>query len=332
MLHTLPFLVLLLLPQALGFGRSLFGQVRHTSRGSQFLLDALSSDASAPVFDEGSLKQEGNFIGHTSGDDDDDCRWRKSKKSQLWLDLRSTAFYPHEAVPFLQDQLGLESSIIDGFLVSEAMFAEIVNHEHRSLPERCVLLYETETGILGRNDVDTQQSIPVGKTIVACGSKNGNESFDPFQALETIQAGQWLFLDAPNSPQRSSMRDQVASILQLFNGGAAIDTITSSGLLLPGAAVTGALQRTNGGIAVACVNRKTFLEVDLLLEEYSLQSTSTASGLLLPGAPRNEQDNGSNTALVLPLDLHVWCAARDVRQVNDNSEESVSDEEVSLKQ
>jgi hypothetical protein len=285
----------------------------------------------------------------------------RSKKHQLWLDLRETALFPHEALGFLQDQClkqrfkgtdnqgAILGELIDAILVSPSILDKIVSNERSTdrdpdLFDYALLYVSDKTRELVMSTA-LQQSVPIG-TVQACDPRTMPD-LNITESIETIvHQKDWLMLEIPRSAQSSDSQSwllkQVSSLLQLTMSSA--QTLSpesfeesSSGLFLPGVGKESAsfmldtsddAEAGGGGIAVACIDRNMFMNVDAILAEHCQSSgdsdvalTSTASGLLL--FPDVTDDNEKNqqvrfsTALLLPLELNMWEAAMDMRSIGE---------------
>lgn len=194
-----------------------------------------------------------------------------SKKEQLWLDLRETSLFPHEALRFLQehcagasenhaaaeDSLSLNENIdetilhlIDGVLVSQDMFERIALQESQIIGKPSfVLLYETDDephgGQLIANSASAQMSIPVGKIVTYSDQQDrGNETIDPMLALDiVVDQKKWLLLDSKHrldsEESTLDLKDQVESLLQFVSASSMVissreDFVSASGLIVPG--------------------------------------------------------------------------------------------------
>ena len=251
-----------------------------------------------------------------------------TKCEQLWLDLRDTAFFPHEALRFLQDQCCNRDDnnhqpaflqeaggaallhLIDGVLVSQDMFEKIALQESQIIGKQSfVLFYETDdTKELIANSASAQMSIPVGKIA---------EDIDPMLALDVVvDQKKWLLLD-PKYTYKSDTEDdsaattkaQVSSLLQFVSASSMTLSpgerfTSSSGLIVPG--LTGASDddspesstTTRGGIAIVCPDQSAFLNMDLSVAEFRSSvrpTTTTESGLLVPSDESNSLDDTGHT-------------------------------------
>lgn len=178
----------------------------------------------------------------------------REKQQQLWLDLRGTALFPHEALRFIREQCQTNHHhnkdnqrreaavlyhLIDGVLVSREMMDIIVaaplppaenDLDRGSFREPRMdevgsdddddyptLLYVTEHDLLVASVASTQQSIVVGRTEICCNAANQGE-FNLMAAGETImEQKQWLLLvDSLASSQRGATFESKNSIPQLI--------------------------------------------------------------------------------------------------------------------
>lgn len=256
-----------------------------------------------------------------------------SKREQLWLDLRGTAVFPHEALQLLKEQCSsggnaksqtsLDESVlhlIDGVLVSQEMFERIAEHESLIIGKQSyLLLYATDnTQELVANAASAQMSIPVGKIVTVSEKQTdsaigtSSSSIDPVLALDVvIDRKQWLLIDSNHridlEESALKFKGRVASLLQFVSAStrssAASDRVafSSSGLIFPGLAGSSTENSVSGsktgGVAIACPDQNTFIKMDSLLAEFrsSLQTTTTTeSGLLVPSqSPADTETSGT---------------------------------------
>jgi hypothetical protein len=285
----------------------------------------------------------------------------RSKKHQLWLDLRETALFPHEALGFLLDQClkqrfkgsdtqgAILGELIDAILVSPSILDKIVANERSSDSDSDLcdhtLLYVSERTRELVMSTALQQSVPIG-TLQFCDPRTMSD-LNITESIETIvHQDEWLILEIPRSAQSSDSQSwllkQVSSLLQLTMSSTQTLSAesfeeSSSGLFLPGLGKESAsfmldtsdeAKVGGGGIAVACIDRNMFMNMDAILAEHSRSGgdsdvalTSTSSGLLLfPDATDDDEMNEPvrfSTALLLPLELDMWEAALDMRSIGE---------------
>lgn len=264
------------------------------------------------------------------------------RKQQLWIDLRETSLFPHEANTFLMDQLFSSSPAIngalkkimedpitsarplfDGALVSESMLQYII--EKRSPGAQNApyfLLYNpTDGNQLLIDESVSQKTYVIGRT-VTCDRTN---RLDPLLALETVVEKQnWLLVDYKD--RGATEVNQILDVLQLLSSPntAALSLDDSE---IKEEALTDSKSALKGGIAVACSDVNSFMALDSKVAEIrnlaSMRETSTtASGLIIPStgehqASANSAPSVPTMALILPLDLTLWKTANDVRNIID---------------
>jgi hypothetical protein len=189
-----------------------------------------------------------------------------------------------------------------------------------------------------------EQSVPIG-TVQACDPRSMPD-LNFTKSIETIvHRREWLILEIPRSAQSSDSQSwllkQVSSLLQFTMSST--QTLSSesfeessSGLFLPGLGKDSAsfmldtsddTEVGGGGIAVTCIDRNMFMNVDAILAQHrqsgdsDVALTSTPSGLLLfPDATDDDkkiQPVRFFTALLLPLELNMWEAALDMRSIGE---------------
>jgi hypothetical protein len=283
----------------------------------------------------------------------------RSKKHQLWLDLRETALFPDEALRFLQDQClnqrfkgtdiqgAILGELIDAILVSPSILDKIVANERSTdsdpdLFDYTLLYVSDKTRELVMSTA-LEQSVPIG-TVQACDPRSMPD-LNFTKSIETIvHRREWLILEIPRSAQSSDSQSwllkQVSSLLQFTMSST--QTLSSesfeessSGLFLPGLGKDSASfmldtsddTEVGGGIAVTCIDRNMFMNVDAILAQHrqsgdsDVALTSTPSGLLLfPDATDDDkkiQPVRFFTALLLPLELNMWEAALDMRSIGE---------------
>jgi hypothetical protein len=269
------------------------------------------------------------------------------RKQQLWIDLRESSLFPHEANTFLMDQLfnddpavngDLEKlmkdpktsslPLFDGALVSETMLETIIRRRSspssvaRNSPPPYLLLYTPfGTDQLLIDESVSQKSYVIGRTTICDSATN----LDPLLALETVIDEQnWLLVDYKDQRTARASVDQVVDVLQLLASPSASFTI---GKKRPSSSAF-ALQ---GGIAVVCSDVNSFVKLDAKLAE--IQSAASLggtvkmqSGLIVP-AVGGQQSSATMSpsvptmALVLPFDLDMWKAADDMRDLNQRNAE-----------
>jgi hypothetical protein len=268
------------------------------------------------------------------------------RKQQLWIDLRDTSLFPHEANTFLMDQLfGIPTingdlantmkdyytpppPLFDGALVSETMLETIIrkrpsgSNAGTSSPPYLLLYTPVATDQLLIDDSVSQKSYIIGRTTMCDSSTNLN----PLAALETVVDEQnWLLVDYKDRKTAQASVGQVVDFLQLLASPSAVFTLGER----KASSSEFALQ---GGIAVVCTDVNSFIQLDAKLAEIrsaaSLGGTvKTQSGLIVP-AVGDQQPSATlppsvpSMALVLPFDLDIWKAADDIRDLLDqrNSE------------
>jgi hypothetical protein len=262
-----------------------------------------------------------------------------NRKQQLWIDLRDTSLFPHEANTFLMDQLFHDVSIIDedlkfpfssspalfdAALVSETMLETIIlrrttGTSHYNTPY-CLLCTPAEGNQLVIDESVSQKSYVIGRTIMCDSSRK----LDPLEALKTVIDEQnWLLIDYKDRAAARASVSQVTDVLQLLASPSASVTLEQYGTKTELSSEF-ALQ---GGIAVVCTDVNSFIQLDAKLAEIqsaaSLGETmTTQSGLIVPTV--HDQQSSStlrssvrSVALVLPFDLDLWKAADDIRDLRN---------------
>jgi hypothetical protein len=263
----------------------------------------------------------------------------QQRRSELWLDLRETAIAPREALQFLEKQLYNKNdnmsmdtsdvsprkvlSLIDKVLLPEEIFAKVVARgDDIGFP----LLYTVnDESILVEGNRQTNQSCPSGK-IVTC---RHTEILDPLTAMDITSIGQWLFVDKTDGSDEYErilwLEKQVAGLVDFLSSTTAAPILSSQGLLVP--SISDKILSRKGGVAVSCRTRTAFVQLNSALEQ-SLCSTlvtrTTDSGILVTvEAPLGGEISPPSlrTALVLPLDLRIWEAARDIQEEEEHETE-----------
>jgi hypothetical protein len=269
----------------------------------------------------------------------------QQRRSELWLDLRQTAIAPREALQFLEKQLYTNNdnmivdiadipprkvlSLVDKVLLSKELFGKVVARgDDVGLP----LLYTMDDeSILVEGNRQTNQSFPSGK-IVTC---RHTEILDPLNAIDITSTGQWLFVDKTDGSDEYEkilwLEKQVAGLVDFLSATTAAPVLSfqDSGLLLP--SISNKSHSMKGGVAVSCRTRTAFVQLNSSLEQ-SLCSTlitrTTDSGILVTAeAPLGSDISPPTirTALVLPFDLQMWEAARDIQDEEEVEHERESD-------
>jgi hypothetical protein len=262
-----------------------------------------------------------------------------TSRRQLWLDLRGTSLFPHEALGFLQQVFSRESmdtedledksdpqlirNQIDRILVSEDIFLKVQSSKNPDLD----LLHAVKDDLI-RTNRETGQSFPIGK-ILTCDDES---SLDPLLALDTVSQGGWVVIDSDAETNEESIainkEQQVTSLLQFLSSASTPSLSSGPGtLFLPGLRVDNILaSQLRGGIAISCPTKTFLMQMATALQQFrcnDMLTTTTDSGIMLPTGkmnPRVVNSPALQTALVLPFDVQLWKTALDLLQVEDDQE------------
>lgn len=239
---------------------------------------------------------------------------------QFWLDLRSTALLPIEAMNFLDDQIALLqdddadskliSSMIDAVVLDEQTFVEMVKRDKEPDIDVYYTLEATGDLILSKRIDGQPQSIPSGQVLLGGDPK----LMDPIAALETTEKGEWVLIDDWNCDDEAEiteMSEQVSSLAAFLSSASVPSTFSLAGLLMPSLSRS---QGPHGGLAVTCRTQPALLAIQSALQKDNL-ATETDSGILIPGLV--SQQASLRTARVLPLEIGLWNTALEWRQLED---------------
>lgn len=292
-------------------------------------------------FEEQEFQPDDPMTFHSFLPDDHPVGKLYQRKQQLWIDLRETSLFPHEANTFLMDQLFSDEPAIngdlerimkdpvtsakplfDGALVSESMLQSIIeNRSSGSSNAPYILLYTpVEGNQLLIDESLSQKSYVIGRTIIC----DRNNRLDPLSAVETVVAKQnWLLVDYRD--RGATAINQVLDVLQLLSSNAA--SMSLEDLLRNEKSPSQSEFGLKGGIAVTCNDVNSFMTLDSKITEMqtfaSMRGTSTTkSGLIVPNVIDSQAADDSlssvpTMALILPLDLALWNTANEIRNLID---------------
>lgn len=251
----------------------------------------------------------------------------ESSNHQLWLDLRDNAIYPKEATDFLQQvifgEAGDAPSIrdwIDRIVISQEMFEKVIDAD-TAIPTD--LLYVTSDNQLIMNQKERKMSIQTG-CVLEC---TPYTSIDPIAAMETNLKGGWVVIDSHEEDHRTSsiwLQDQISGLLSFLSATSSTAISSESGLLVP-PSTKSENSALKGGIAVFCPSKGIVVQMDALLAQLDLLTTSTDSGILLPSFNSVDESvrhkHRFETALLLPFDALLWRTVLEMRLTDDDNDD-----------
>jgi hypothetical protein len=249
----------------------------------------------------------------------DDSIFSQSQDTELWLDLRRTAFHPKAAIDELETQLGrtiattTSSSsssppLVDRILLSEKVFQNLVDFNDPYLAAIPILYQSSKIDDIFSSS-SKGLSTPFG-CIISTPSDMAVPVEDLFETIEMITDGKWLLLgneggkDNPDDHAESMRIESVGNFLDIVSTVAAPDagmmwssTTETNGLVLPktGTQTTTLSENENGtnkqqedepstrigGVAVTCSTKSAIIKL-----------ASTLQMMAKPGAKNSVTESG----------------------------------------
>ena len=249
-----------------------------------------------------------------------DSIFSQAQDTELWLDLRRTAFHPKAAIDELEMQLGrtiattTSSSssssppLVDRILLSEKVFQNLVDFNDPYLAAFPILYQSSKNDDIFSSS-SKGLSTPFG-CIISTPSDMAVPVEDLFGTIEMITDGKWLLLgkeegkDNPDDHAESMRIESVGNFLDIVSTAAAPDagmmwssTTETNGLVLPKTdtqttTLSGNENDTNiqqddepltrtGGVAVTCSTKSAIIKL-----------ASTLQMMAKPGAKKSVTESG----------------------------------------
>jgi hypothetical protein len=267
----------------------------------------------------------------------EDSIFSQAQDTELWLDLRRTAFHPKAAIDELETQLGrtiattTSSSsssppLVDRILLSEKVFQNLVDFNDPYLAA-IPILYQSSKNDDIFSSSSKGLSTPFG-CIISTPSDMAVPVEDLFETIEMITDGKWLLLgkeegkDNPDDHAESMRIESVGNFLDIVSTAAAPEagmmwssSNETNGLVLP---TTGTqtttltendtdLQQEDdepstriGGVAVTCSTKSAIIKLASTLQMMAKpgeMNSVTDSGIIFESSGDTSPSSSSSSSL-----------------------------------
>jgi hypothetical protein len=243
-----------------------------------------------------------------------------SKRTELWLDLRSTAIHPKAAMEYLESQLGSSTHFVDRILLSEQAFQNLIDYSDLYIRTSRILYQNSENNAILAATGDGL-SVPFGRFLPFPSNNAAVVVEDPIHAIQIISAGRWLVLGNENDnvdhEQECKRLDGIRNFLEIActaSGAGAWGAAsgTTKGLMLPTVrsdARGGSTAHGVGGVAIKCYSSSALMKLAsaILLMEPGLMTSVTNSGIVIQET--DDEPASISTAIILPFDVEMWEAS-----------------------